>query len=670
VRNDLPWPVTLTLSATPNDPRLIVQKTADVSAGAAQSTRVQVPVQARVGSGESTLDLQLRSSAGVEIGPRVRVAISVRAEWESVGIVVMSVLIGAMLVLGIVRTARKMRRRRIAAATAAHNPRQRTSMANLGRASAIIGAGTLFSRATGLVRSLVLVAVIGSYGSKAADAFSIAAQLPTNVYELLAAGVITGILVPQIVKAAAHSDGGSRYVSKLLTLGSVVLVAATALMMALAPALIWLYTDGWNGTQKGLAVAFAYWLLPQLLFYGLFALLGEVLNARKVFGPYSWAPTVNNLVSIAGFGVFLLVFGGPFTAVADWDAGMIALLGGTATLGIAMQTFVLLLFWKRTRLHIRPDFGWRGIGLRHVGTLAWWTFLAVVVGQLAGIVQSRVVTQASGEASVTVMVYAWLIFMLPHSIVAMSISTTYFTRLAEEVAAGRLDRVAPNLDESIRAIALFGFGFTAAIGAASVPLSRVFTTDSDGAVPMAWVLCGYLIALVPFGVLLIIRRAFFAFQDTRTPFVFSFVQAALAALGAVVAAVAWGLLPLAFLAATVAFTQSLSTYVQLPVALRLLRRHTDTTALRTTWRALGRFAVAAVPAFGAGWAVFLLVGGPRGGPCPTACSGRSAAASSARRRSSSTSPLWRCCAPRSSRSPADSCGASPGADRRRGMPRG
>ncbi|RKS90242.1 hypothetical protein DEU37_1567 [Microbacterium sp. AG790] len=122
VRNDLPWPVTLTLSATPNDPRLIVQKSADVSAGAAQSTRVQVPVQARVGSGESTLDLQLRSSAGVEIGPRVRVAISVRAEWESVGIVVMSVLIGVMLVLGIVRTARKMRRRRITAATAAHNP--------------------------------------------------------------------------------------------------------------------------------------------------------------------------------------------------------------------------------------------------------------------------------------------------------------------------------------------------------------------------------------------------------------------------------------------------------------------------------------------------------------------------------------------------------------------
>jgi len=115
VRNDLPWPVTLTLSASPNDPRLIVQKTAEVSAGSAQSTRVQVPVQARVGSGESTLDLQLRSTAGVPIGSEVRVAVTVRAEWESVGIVLMVVLIGAMLVLGMIRTVRKLRRRGAAA---------------------------------------------------------------------------------------------------------------------------------------------------------------------------------------------------------------------------------------------------------------------------------------------------------------------------------------------------------------------------------------------------------------------------------------------------------------------------------------------------------------------------------------------------------------------------
>ncbi|WP_454117606.1 murein biosynthesis integral membrane protein MurJ [Microbacterium lacticum] len=487
-------------------------------------------------------------------------------------------------------------------------------MPSLGRASAIIAGGTLVSRLSGLVRSVLLVAVIGSYASRPADAFAVAATLPTNVYELLAAGVITGIIVPQIVKAAAHSDGGSRFVSKLLTLGTVVLVAATAIVMALAPVLIWMYAAKFSPEQHALAVSFAYWLLPQLLFYGLYALLGEALNARRVFGPYSWAPTVNNLVSIAGFAIFLVVFGGPHTRVAEWTPPMIALLGGTATLGIALQTVVLLFFWKRTKLDIRPDFHWRGIGLRHIGTLAWWTFLAVVVGQLAYIVQTQVVSDASGKTSIAVMGYAWLIFMLPHSIVAMSISTTYFTRLAEEISGGRLDAVGPNLDESIRAISLFGFAFTAAIAAASVPLSRVFSTSAEGAVATAWVVCAYLVALVPFGVLMVIRRAFFAFQDTRTPFWFSLTQAALTALGAALAglAVALGALPLGFLAAVVALTQSLATFVQLPLAIRLLRRHTDSAALRTTWRALGRFAVAAVPAFVAGWATFVLIGGAGG----------------------------------------------------------
>jgi putative peptidoglycan lipid II flippase len=140
----------------------------------------------------------------------------------------------------------------------------------------------------------------------------------------------------------------------------------------------------------------------------------------------------------------------------------------------------------------------------------------------------------------------------------------------------------------------------------------VFTTAPTVLSPMAWVLCAYLIALVPFGVLVVLRRAFFAFQDTRTPFVFSFVQAALAALGAVIAAVAGPRhLPLAFLAAAVAFTQSLSTYVQLPVALRLLRRHTDTTALRTTWGARP-LRLAAVPAF-AGVGRVPAARGPAGG---------------------------------------------------------
>ena len=486
-------------------------------------------------------------------------------------------------------------------------------MASHARASAIIGAGTLVSRLTGLVRSMVLISVVGLTGSEVADAFATANALPTNIYELVAAGVITGIIVPQIVGAARHRDGGSGYVSKLLTLGTVLMVAVTVIVLALAPALIWIYTPGYTPQQRALTLALAYWCLPQLLFYGLYALVGEVLNARRVFGPYSWAPTVNNIVSIVGFLVFLAMFGGPLKDVDQWDAAKIAVLGGTATLGIALQAFVLAFFWRRTGLSVRADFAWRGMGLRHLGKLGFWTFLTVVVGQGAGLVQQRTISFAT-ESGFAVFLTAWLIFMLPHSIVAMSISTTYFTQLAEQVAEGRTDLVQGNLDESIRALSVFAFGFTAALAAASVPVSVFFTGERDGASLLALNVCAFLVALVPFGILVIIRRAFFAFHDTRTPFQFSVVQCVLAAGGAGLAFVAAqaAVLPLAFLSASVALAQSLSMFVQLPVALRLLRRHTGPISFAPTWRALARFAVAAVPAFIAGFGVFLLTGAASG----------------------------------------------------------
>ncbi|MFT4051436.1 MAG: lipid II flippase MurJ [Microbacterium sp.] len=487
-------------------------------------------------------------------------------------------------------------------------------MSSHARASAIIGAGTLVSRLTGLVRSIMLISVVGLTTSNAADAFTTANMLPTNIYELLAAGVITGIIVPQIVRAAQHHDGGSAYISKLLTLGTVLLVVATIVVLAMAPVLIWIYAPGYGPDQRALTLALAYWCLPQLLFYGLYALIGEVLNARRVFGPYSWAPTVNNLVSIAGFGVFLLVFGGPFTDVLQWDASMIALLGGTATLGIGLQAGVLAFFWRRTRLTIHADFHWRNMGLRHLGMLAFWTFVTVVVGQVAGAVQQAVISTATDISGPAVFLTAWLIFMLPHSVVAMSISTTYFTQLAEQVSQDRTDLVQGNLDESIRALSVFAFGFMAALAAASVPVAVFFTGERTGAPLLALNVCAFLIALVPFGVMVIVRRAFFAFNDTRTPFRFALAQAIVTAAGAVLAFVVVhsGLLPLAFLSATVAFTQSLAMFVQLPIALRLLRRHTGDISFSATWRALGRFAVASVPAFIVGLGIFLLTGAASG----------------------------------------------------------
>lgn len=489
-------------------------------------------------------------------------------------------------------------------------------MSSLGRASALIGAGTLISRVTGLLRTIVLVGVIGSVGAGAADAFAIANQLPNNVFSLISVGVLTAVIIPQIVKAAADADGGNAFISKLFTLGTVVLVIITGVATIASPWLVSLYA-GAKGSPEflALATAFAYWCMPQILFYGLYALLGEALNARRIFGPFTWAPVVNNIVSIVGFLIVGALFGGPLTRVDDWTPEMIAALGGTATLGILIQAAILLLFWRRTGLALRPDFRWRGVGLGNVGRLAGWTFLMALASLIAGLVQTQILTAASEVgASVATFQYAWLIFMLPYSVIVLSIGTPYFTQISEHAAAGRDAEVRGDIAQSIRTLLFFIAAAVAAVAAAAIPASRVFTNAASDAVEAALVLVCFLVCLVPLTILFIVQRTFYAYNDTRTPFWFTLFQCALVVISAFVAQ--WLLtadvIAITSLAATIALGQSIASTIQTVVAVWLLHRKIGGLQIRTWMAAVVRFAIAAVPAGFAGWGVFLLLGGPDG----------------------------------------------------------
>ncbi|MGX1702108.1 murein biosynthesis integral membrane protein MurJ [Microbacterium sp. NPDC055357] len=481
---------------------------------------------------------------------------------------------------------------------------------SVGRASALIGAGTLVSRVTGLIRTIVLVTVLGAVFSRAGDAFAIANQLPNTIYEIISYGLLTAVIVPQIVRASAHADGGRTFISKLFTLGTVVLLVTSAVATLCAPLLVEFFAPGFAPDQKALATVLAYWCLPQIFFYGLYALVGEALNARKVYGPFTWAPIVNNVVSIAGFGLIGVVFGTELTAVSDWTPTMVTALGATATGGIVIQALVLLFFWRRTGLHLRPDFRWRGVGLGHIGRLAGWTFAMVVVRTLAGLVQTRVITEASGDGpSAFAMANAWLVFMLPYSIIVMSIGTPYFTRLSEHAHAGRDDDVRTDLSASIRVTGMLITIAAAALIAAAVPATRVFADSAGAAVAAAPVLVAYLVGLIPLSVLFVVQRAFYAYNDTRTPFVFTVIQCGLFV---ILVLVAQATLPLAQLAAGVALGQSISTLVQVVIATTLLRRRLGALGAGAWFVAYGRFLIAAVPAAAAGWLTFLLLGGDAG----------------------------------------------------------
>jgi hypothetical protein len=262
---------------------------------------------------------------------------------------------------------------------AADDPSSIPSRSGVGRASALLASGTMVSRLLGFVSAAVLAQTLGNK-TLGANTFALANQLPNNIYALVAGGILSAILVPQIVRAGLHHDGGQKFINRIVTLGAVVFVAAAAVATVCAPLLVRLYatqssdgSGGFTSAEIGLATAFAYWCLPQILFYALYSLLGEVLNARKVFGPFTWAPVVNNVVAIAGLLAFNLIFSShDLGDVSAWTPGMVTLLAGSATLGVAAQAAVLFVFWRRAGLTYRPEFRWRGVGLGSVGKAAGW----------------------------------------------------------------------------------------------------------------------------------------------------------------------------------------------------------------------------------------------------------------------------------------------------------
>lgn len=399
-----------------------------------------------------------------------------------------------------------------------------TKPAGLGRSTALMASGTAASRLLGLVRTSALVATIGMLGS-AANAFGAANKLPSILYLLIAGGALNAVLVPEVVRAYRRADG-QVYVDKLLTLGIVGLAGLTLVLTAAVPLLTWLYADFPDPEVQRLTVALAYWCVPQVFFYGLYALLGQVLNARGSFGPFMWAPVVNNIVAIAGLGVFVALWGtrvppaGQAGDVSWWGPEQIAVLAGTATLGVVAQALVLVVPLHRSGFRYRPRWGLRGSGLGTAGRVTLWTFLGLVVGQVGVFVVLRVTTAAGTGDTAGNVVYdnAFLIFMLPHSLVTVSLMTAMFTRLSAKAAADDTAGVRADLSLGLRTVGLFTVLATTGIAVLAYPLVRVIfpSLRSGPASDLTTVVVTMVAGLVAFGAWSMCQRVYYAYQDARS----------------------------------------------------------------------------------------------------------------------------------------------------------
>ena len=494
------------------------------------------------------------------------------------------------------------------------------------RSSLIMASGTVMSRFLGILRAILLAATIG-VTTNAADAFGVANQLPNNVYAIIVGGVLNAVLVPQIVRARTHLDGGNAYIDRLLTIAIVTFGSITVLATVSAPLLVSLYTSDWDADQLALATAFAYWCLPQLFFYGLYSLLGEVLNAKSKFGPYMWAPVLNNVVAIIGMGAFIWQFGLDPTgqrSVADWTQQQIAWLAGSATLGVASQALILLVFWKKMGLEFKFNFSWRGVGLGPAMKTASWTLGMLIVTQIGGVVQTAVASssiqgrdQLVGSniaiASVAAMSIAWLIFMLPHSVATVSIATAYFTRMSEHAMNKNLVDLKKDLVDGLRTIAMISVLAATALIVLAYPVSRVFVGELPGAIALGNVVIAMVVGLLPFSFVFMIQRAFYALEDTRTPFLFTVVQVAVNITGSLLVGLyvedVWLVVGLSLVTSTSILIQSLLSF-------GLFRRKFGALGYGRLTLATSKFIGAALLAGGVGYWMLQAMGGTVSGAFP------------------------------------------------------
>ena len=486
-------------------------------------------------------------------------------------------------------------------------------------ATAVMAAGTIVSRITGFARGILLAAALGV--GLHADVFNIANTVPNMLYILLAGGVVNAVLVPQLVRAMKDDpDGGEAYTNRIVTLAGLFLAVVTVLLVVAAPLLMRLFLDPKFFTpeleaQRESAIAFARYCLPQVFFYGMFVLLGQVLNSRRRFGPMMWAPIANNIVAVAVLGTYLVTIG-PATGAeknGGFTAGAEALLGIGSTIGIVIQLLVLLPYLRSAGFRYRPRFDFRGTGLGHTLRLGVWTVMFVIVNQAAYTIVVRLASSGTVDlrggsddgTGYTIYSNSFLLTMVPHSIITVSLATAMLPMLSSYAASGNLRAVGSAVSSTLRsAYALV------------VPIAVLFTVM---ALDIAQVIWGYGSAAADFGnfapslalfgvgmVLFtahyLMLRGFYALEQTRRVF---FIQCGIAATNIVAAVLLTHDAPASQIAPRLVIAYACSYAVGAATSYTLLSREVGGLGGRRLVRFLVRLLIAVGISAGVGLLVYL-----------------------------------------------------------------
>ena len=391
-------------------------------------------------------------------------------------------------------------------------------MAAILRAVLSMSAATVLSRITGLVRTLVQAATLGT--GVVAGSYALSNTLPNQIYELFMGGVLSSVFVPLLVERLSRhgEEDARRLTDALLTIVVPFLALVAVLGAILAGPIIGLTTD-WSGSENlspqearektELAVLFFRLFALQILLYGLGAIATGVLNSHRRFFLPTFAPILNNLTVVASFALYaLLVREHPTTAVY-------ALALGT-TLGVAVMSLVLFPAVYALGYRPRPRLGHPA--LRVAAGLAGpaLVFVAAAVG-----VQVVANYLGSRYDGVEKLWYAFTIFSLPYGVFVVSVVTALAPELSERFSRGDTEGYRDTLSFGLRATAFVVVPASVGMAALSEPVVGLLlergSFDGSDTSSVATLLALYAAGLLGYAAYSVLIRAFYSRQNARSP---------------------------------------------------------------------------------------------------------------------------------------------------------
>jgi putative peptidoglycan lipid II flippase len=384
--------------------------------------------------------------------------------------------------------------------------------------SRTMAVASLASRISGFLRSVLLVAALGT--GAVGNSYSAGNTFPNMVYELLLGGVLSSVLIPLLVHAQSEDeDDGVGYTQRLLSIAAAALGVLTLVAVAAAPWIAGAFVP--PGEQRGLTTLFATLLLPEIFFYGLGAMFMAILNIKHVYRPGAWAPVLNNVIMICTVLVFWVTPGPNTLTPGNMTTAQILVLGLGTTLGIAAQALVLIPALRRVGFHWQWRFRARPneVGrMKEVGSLAGWVLGYVLASQVGVTVIQKIGISNGG---LTVFTNADLLFQMPYGILVVSLLTAIMPRMSRAAVRGDNAAVVGDLALGSRLAATALLPITALLIVLGIPLGvTLFShgqTSLDGAELIGSSLALSAFGLVPFAIVMLQLRVFYALRDGKTP---------------------------------------------------------------------------------------------------------------------------------------------------------